>query len=189
QAPLTDLDDGVGPFVPGLLQRFDEELTVQAIAGREAQRGFAEFGRAGKRDIERGRRGDDHERVTGEQATTDYRPLGVALALAPAPPQARLALGKFHPPRAEELEVLRPAVGVRERGDPEPWRGGMRLDEGGDDERASGSGEPGDAQAGLSLGEGFHQLAEGGPLTQHHERLHVITASAEDDGVLLYGGR
>src|SRR5206468_3609801 len=95
-APLTDLDDGVGPLVTSLLQRLDQELAIEAVAGREAQRGLAELRRTGKRNVDRGRRGHDDERLAGEQATTDDGPLGVTLALAPAPPQARLALGKFH---------------------------------------------------------------------------------------------
>src|SRR5712691_7398091 len=84
-----------------------------------------------------------------------------------ASPEPWLRRGEFERGGTEELEVLGPAVGFGEARDHHEGGPRVSLKELGDGEGTRGAGEAGDAQTGISLGEGFRQRFECRPLSQH----------------------
>ena len=170
-APLPDLDDGVGALVAGLLERLQQQLAVEAVLRREAQRALAERARRLQRRVQRRRRHHDRDRLARRQPPHDHRALGFRLAMVAALPELRLALRELERGGAEELEVLREAVGVGERRDDDDDGPRMGVQKLGDGERARRAGEPGHAEADVSLGEPLCQVPKRLPVPQHLDGL------------------
>ena len=147
-APLSDLDHGVDALVAGALERLEQELAVQGVAPREPQCARREVRRRGDFGVERRGGHDDHRRLAGGEAPADDGALGVGLPLPPAPPEPGLAPRELDRGRAEESEILGPAMGVGRRLHEDERGARVGLEELGDGESAGGSGQPGDAQAG-----------------------------------------
>ena len=172
-APLPDLDDRLRALVAGCLEGLQQQLALEAVAGADAQRAGRELGRRGQRRVETGRRRHHHHRLAGAQPPGDDRALGVGLAVVAASPETRLPLGELQHGGAEELQILRPPVGIDHRADDDDGRTRMGVQELGDGQRAGGAGEAGDAQASVSLGEGLRQALERLPILQHRSGFTV----------------
>ena len=166
-APLPDLYDEIDPFVAGLLQRFQQQLTVEAVAETQAQRGRFEGRRWGQRGLQRRGRGHHDQRLAGQQAAPDEGSLGVRLAATPAAPEPRLRLGELGHRGPEKAEILDPLLGFGERGCQHEGGSWMGLEELGQGQPPGGAREAGHAQTWWGLGEGLRQLFERRPLSEH----------------------
>ena len=169
QAPLPHGHDRLDLLVAASLQRFEQKLAVQAVARGEPERARREFLATPQGRAERGRRRDHGDQVAHREPARDHRPLGVRFAVMAATPEPRLRRRELEHGRAEELQVLRPAVSVGEAADYDERGARMSLDQLGDGQRAGRAGEAGDAQADFSLSEGLRQRFECRPLSQHSE--------------------
>ena len=177
-APLPHLDDRLRALVAGRLEGLQQQLALQAVAGADAQRAGRELGRRRQRRVETGRRRHHHHRLAGAQPPGDDRALGVGLAVVTAPPQTRLPLGELQHGGAEELQILRPPVGIDHRADDDDGRTRVGAQELGDGQRATGAGEAGHAQTSVSLGEGLRQGLERLPILQHRSGFTVSRGCA-----------
>src|SRR5262249_50098836 len=102
-----------------------------------------------------------------------------------AAPEPGLLLGKLGHGRAEEFEVLRPAMGVGEALDDHERGAGMSVAEFSDGESAGRRDEAGHAQTDDPLGEGFRQLFEGRPLSQHLRTINRTTTPRREGRWLM----
>src|SRR2546425_430770 len=177
-APLPHLHHRVDALVAGALERLQEKLSVEAVANREPEGAGAEYRGRRQRNVQRGRRGDDGDRLAGEQAPADERALGVGLTLVAAAPEARLPLGELDGGGAEEPQILGPVTGLGEGGGHDERGAGMRVEQLDDGERPGRAGEAGDAQTDDPLGEGFRQLVKRRPLSQHRANASYRTTSS-----------
>ena len=167
RAPLPDLDDGVHALVAAALEGFDEELAVERVAHLEPERARGELGGHQDLRVEPGGCRDDDQRLARREPLAGEGALGVGLALAPAAPEARLALRELERRGAEEFQILRPAVGVEDRRDEHEPRARGALEELGDGECAGAAREADDAQADGSLGERLGEVVKRRPVPQH----------------------
>ena len=173
QAPLPDLDDRVHPLVAGPLEPLEQQLAVQAVADAEPQRAVGELGGRRQLHFERRRGRDDDDGLARGEPPGDERALGVRLPLPPAPPEARLLLRELGGGGAEEREVPGEPVRVGDPGNEHERGARRRLQQLGYGQRARRPLEPGDAQTGVSLGEGFRQGVKRRPVGQHRELLRA----------------
>ena len=175
-APLPDLDDRLDPLVAGSART--PPAAARARGGR--RRRCAACAPRTRRGA-----GSGVSSAAGVATTTSGSPAASRRAITARsasasrwwpPRQSRGSRsGNSSDGRAEELEVLRPAVGVGHARDHDEGGRGWAWSELGDDEGAGGAGEAGDAQTGVSLGEGFRQRFERLPLSQHRTEHFTVS--------------
>ena len=144
-APLPDLHHRLRALVARLLQGVEEQLPVEAVARTDPERALAEARRRGQGHVHGRRRGHHDDRLAGEETATHHGALGVALALAPAAPEAWLGFGKLVAGRPEESKILTHAVSVGHTGHQHQDGAGVRGVEVGDDEATGRAAHRGDA--------------------------------------------
>src|SRR5438034_2815255 len=167
QAPLPDGDDRLYALVAAALERLEQQLAIQPVAGREPERTRRELRGAPEPRVQGQGRGDHGDGLGDGQTPRDRRALGIGLPMLATAPEPGLRLRELEHRSAEEAEILRPAVRVGHGADDHERRAGMGLQELGDDERAGGSGEAGDTETDFTLGERLRQRIKSRPLSQH----------------------
>src|SRR5262249_53071556 len=154
-------------LVAATLERLEQKLAIQAVAGGQPERARGELFASPQGNAESRRRRDHGDRVGHREPARDHRALRIGLAVVPAPPEPRLRRRKLEHARAEDFQVLGPAVSRGKVGDDDERGTRVHLQELGDGQGSGRAGEAGDAQADFSLGETFRQRLECRPLSQH----------------------